>query len=97
MLELIEVQTGSYLGEDDIIRIEDDYAAREVGFAGRYLGIPFAGPKPTKSNQGGEESVLNRHRALGLLSGLLLLETRSILFRMLLLCCAWFPKRLHVR
>ncbi|WP_354124024.1 mannose-1-phosphate guanylyltransferase/mannose-6-phosphate isomerase [Bradyrhizobium sp. LA6.10] len=25
MLELIEVQTGSYLGEDDIIRIEDDY------------------------------------------------------------------------
>lgn len=24
-LELIEVQTGSYLGEDDIIRIEDDY------------------------------------------------------------------------
>jgi mannose-1-phosphate guanylyltransferase/mannose-6-phosphate isomerase len=25
ILELIEVQTGSYLGEDDIIRIEDDY------------------------------------------------------------------------
>jgi mannose-1-phosphate guanylyltransferase/mannose-6-phosphate isomerase len=25
LLELIEVQTGSYLGEDDIIRIEDDY------------------------------------------------------------------------
>ena len=25
MLELIEVQTGSCLGEDDIIRIEDDY------------------------------------------------------------------------
>jgi mannose-6-phosphate isomerase-like protein (cupin superfamily) len=24
-LELMEVQTGSYLGEDDIIRIEDDY------------------------------------------------------------------------
>ncbi|HEU4804696.1 MAG TPA: mannose-1-phosphate guanylyltransferase/mannose-6-phosphate isomerase, partial [Nitrobacter sp.] len=24
-LELIEVQTGSYLGDDDIIRIEDDY------------------------------------------------------------------------
>jgi mannose-1-phosphate guanylyltransferase/mannose-6-phosphate isomerase len=24
-LELIEVQTGSYLGEDDIVRIEDDY------------------------------------------------------------------------
>jgi mannose-1-phosphate guanylyltransferase / mannose-6-phosphate isomerase len=27
-LELIEVQTGSYLGEDDIIRIEDDYQRR---------------------------------------------------------------------
>jgi hypothetical protein len=25
LLELIEVQTGSYLGEIDIIRIEDDY------------------------------------------------------------------------
>lgn len=25
LLELIEVQTGSYLGEDDIIRMEDDY------------------------------------------------------------------------
>ena len=24
-LELIEVQTSSYLGEDDIVRIEDDY------------------------------------------------------------------------
>jgi mannose-1-phosphate guanylyltransferase/mannose-6-phosphate isomerase len=23
--ELIEVQSGSYLGEDDIVRIEDDY------------------------------------------------------------------------
>jgi mannose-6-phosphate isomerase-like protein (cupin superfamily) len=28
-LELIEVQTGSYLGEDDIIRIEDDYRRHE--------------------------------------------------------------------
>ena len=27
-LELIEVQTGSYFGEDDIIRIEDDYHER---------------------------------------------------------------------
>jgi mannose-6-phosphate isomerase-like protein (cupin superfamily) len=25
LLELIEVQAGSYLGEDDIMRIEDDY------------------------------------------------------------------------
>jgi mannose-1-phosphate guanylyltransferase len=24
-LELIEIQTGSYLGEDDIIRLEDQY------------------------------------------------------------------------
>ena len=24
-LEIIEIQTGSYLGEDDIIRLEDDY------------------------------------------------------------------------
>jgi mannose-1-phosphate guanylyltransferase / mannose-6-phosphate isomerase len=28
LLELIEVQTGSYLGEDDIIRLEDDYRRR---------------------------------------------------------------------
>ena len=25
ILEIIEVQSGSYLGEDDIIRLEDDY------------------------------------------------------------------------
>ncbi|MEP3672975.1 MAG: mannose-1-phosphate guanylyltransferase/mannose-6-phosphate isomerase, partial [Hyphomicrobiales bacterium] len=25
LLEVIEVQSGSYLGEDDIIRIEDDF------------------------------------------------------------------------
>lgn len=25
VLELIEVQTGSYLGEDDIVRIEDEF------------------------------------------------------------------------
>jgi len=24
-LEIIEIQTGDYLGEDDIIRLEDDY------------------------------------------------------------------------
>jgi hypothetical protein len=30
-----EVQTGSYLGEDDIIRIEDDYSAREAA------SVPF--------------------------------------------------------
>ena len=25
ILEIIEIQTGDYLGEDDIIRLEDDY------------------------------------------------------------------------
>ena len=25
-LEIIEIQTGNYLGEDDIIRLEDDYS-----------------------------------------------------------------------
>jgi mannose-1-phosphate guanylyltransferase/mannose-6-phosphate isomerase len=25
LLEIIEVQSGSYLGEDDIVRFEDDY------------------------------------------------------------------------
>jgi mannose-6-phosphate isomerase-like protein (cupin superfamily) len=25
LLELIEVQTGAYLGEDDIVRFEDDF------------------------------------------------------------------------
>ena len=24
-LEIIEIQTGEYLGEDDIVRLEDDY------------------------------------------------------------------------
>ena len=24
-LEIIEIQTGDYLGEDDIVRVEDDY------------------------------------------------------------------------
>ena len=35
LLELIEVQTGSYLGEDDIIRIEDDYQRRSLNRARR--------------------------------------------------------------
>ena len=34
MLEVIEVQTGSYLGEDDIVRIEDDF--------GHFLDISYA-------------------------------------------------------
>jgi hypothetical protein len=32
LLELTEVQTGSYLGEDDIIRIEDDYQRSRTFF-----------------------------------------------------------------
>jgi mannose-6-phosphate isomerase-like protein (cupin superfamily) len=28
-LELIEVQTGGYFGEDDIVRLQDDYARPE--------------------------------------------------------------------
>ncbi|PIE63567.1 MAG: mannose-1-phosphate guanylyltransferase/mannose-6-phosphate isomerase, partial [Desulfobacterales bacterium] len=28
-LELIEVQSGSYLGEDDIVRFDDDYGRQE--------------------------------------------------------------------
>jgi len=31
-LEIIEVQTGSYLGEDDIVRYEDKYG-RKTGVA----------------------------------------------------------------
>ncbi|MFB0689712.1 mannose-1-phosphate guanylyltransferase/mannose-6-phosphate isomerase, partial [Agrobacterium pusense] len=27
-LELVEIQTGAYIGEDDVIRIEDDYKRR---------------------------------------------------------------------
>jgi mannose-6-phosphate isomerase-like protein (cupin superfamily) len=30
-LELIEVQTGSYLGEDDIVRFDDIYGRNEQG------------------------------------------------------------------
>jgi mannose-1-phosphate guanylyltransferase/mannose-6-phosphate isomerase len=29
-LELIEIQTGSYLGEDDIVRLEDTYGRVEA-------------------------------------------------------------------
>jgi mannose-1-phosphate guanylyltransferase/mannose-1-phosphate guanylyltransferase/mannose-6-phosphate isomerase len=44
-LELIEVQTGSYLGEDDIIRIEDDYRRCE-SFAEMYSKTA----QPTRNN-----------------------------------------------
>ncbi|MEY4593511.1 MAG: hypothetical protein RIR18_2406 [Pseudomonadota bacterium] len=30
-LEIIEVQSGSYLGEDDIVRVKDDYGRSEIG------------------------------------------------------------------
>ena len=29
LLEIIEVQSGSYLGEDDIVRFEDNYGRSE--------------------------------------------------------------------
>jgi mannose-1-phosphate guanylyltransferase/mannose-6-phosphate isomerase len=30
-LEIIEVQSGSYLGEDDIVRVKDDYGRSGIG------------------------------------------------------------------
>lgn len=30
-LEIIEIQTGDYLGEDDIVRVEDDYGRTDKG------------------------------------------------------------------
>jgi mannose-1-phosphate guanylyltransferase/mannose-6-phosphate isomerase len=39
-LELIEVQTGAYLGEDDIVRFEDSY--------GRTASVPAPALAPTK-------------------------------------------------
>ena len=33
LLELIEVQTGSYLGEDDIVRFKDQYGRAEISEA----------------------------------------------------------------
>ena len=30
-LEIIEIQTGDYLGEDDIVRVEDDFGRAEKG------------------------------------------------------------------
>jgi mannose-6-phosphate isomerase-like protein (cupin superfamily) len=38
-LELIEVQTGSYLGEDDIVRIEDDYRSWLPSLR-KFAGVP---------------------------------------------------------
>lgn len=35
MLELIEVQLGEYLGEDDIVRVEDDYGRPELHVTGK--------------------------------------------------------------
>ena len=40
-LELIEVQTGSYFGEDDIVRFEDAYGRADVS-------SESASPGPTK-------------------------------------------------
>ena len=42
-LEIVEVQTGDYLGEDDIVRFEDDY-----GRAGDGAAAPTPAPAPGK-------------------------------------------------
>ena len=34
-MTLIEVQVGDYLGEDDIVRLEDDYGRKERGDSSR--------------------------------------------------------------
>ncbi|MEI8154734.1 MAG: hypothetical protein WCG92_24600, partial [Hyphomicrobiales bacterium] len=38
LLELIEVQTGSYLGEDDIIHIEDEFGRASRSARGASMG-----------------------------------------------------------
>jgi mannose-1-phosphate guanylyltransferase/mannose-6-phosphate isomerase len=40
---IIEVQHGSYLGEDDIIRKHDDYGRTGAGGAGRSAPLPISG------------------------------------------------------
>lgn len=30
LLEMVEVQTGAYLGQDDIVRLEDDYGREKA-------------------------------------------------------------------
>lgn len=55
MLELIEVQSGSYLGEDDIVRVEDVYGREaEPGSAkpGSSEATPRAKTKPAKPSAG---------------------------------------------
>jgi hypothetical protein len=56
-LELIEVQVGSYLGEDDIVRLDDVYGrgsgSRNVDHENQQKGRPTAGlgrsaPSPRK-------------------------------------------------
>jgi mannose-1-phosphate guanylyltransferase/mannose-6-phosphate isomerase len=46
-LEIIEVQSGAYLGEDDIVRFEDSYGRTE----GRTAGRTEKGEKPASSPQ----------------------------------------------
>jgi len=56
-LELVEVQTGSYFGEDDIARVEDD-DHRRVARAGAIRGLHLQLSR--------ELSRSNGHRAMGL-------------------------------
>jgi len=55
VLELIEVQSGSYLGEDDIVRVEDVYGREaKPGLPGRLPSAPSdkpgAKPKPSRAS-----------------------------------------------
>jgi len=44
-LELIEVQSGAYLGEDDIVRFEDNYGRSEKGGQDPFPGEQHAAPE----------------------------------------------------
>ena len=59
-LELIEVQTGSYFGEDDIVRIDDDYAGIEA------MAAPLTGAaievSPVPGMPGGQFHEYRRDR-----------------------------------
>ena len=41
-LEIIEVQSGDYLGEDDITRLDDHYGRSSASVAGQDTGKPQA-------------------------------------------------------
>jgi mannose-1-phosphate guanylyltransferase/mannose-6-phosphate isomerase len=53
-LEIIEVQSGPYLGEDDIVRIEDVYGRAEDEAAGGGVPVLAAGRTPGQEAAGEE-------------------------------------------